>query len=595
MVRRIAGHWQVIVAPLLVPALVGVTPAGAQPSDGYILIQEPAAWRGEASRGIIIREKHSIRVVGEASHPSGIYRVLIDGTEASLDPQPNNVLGFVGYANPEATTDRVEVVAYPRDGEPIIKTYAYDLQVAETAYDDPDEAWDLGGDFDGERYAVVIGISHYLDPSITSLEYADDDAQLFYDFLLSENAGLGGFMPDHVLFLKNEAADTRSISRALSGFLRRVSERDVVVFYFAGHGAPDPYARDEYYFLTYDTEGSDIAGTAYPMSEVYARIGRLRARDIVVIADACHSAAVTSHFASRAITNNDINGAFLERLQTTAAGKLIFTAAETNQLSFEDVRWGGGHGVFTYHLVEGLRGAADDDGDRIVTLHEMVEYARRQVGVATEQLQIPAISGQFNRAWPMAMVPVETVAQLDPPPVEVPVEVPPDPVLEDPPVEDPRPEEPPLNPVTRGDVDLMSAGWAFTHSFIIPGSGQMRTGHGFRGFLVLAGVGGAAGYVYATRELHQQCRIVPNPTCPPGDVEGTTLKFPYLIPAAAAAGGLVFIGALDALIGAKGVNARRLRDAGVTDSQDMALRVLPSEPVLNSRPGDVRLLELRFR
>ena len=596
MVRRLERRGVIAMCLLAVASLLGPVPTAAQDADGYILIQEPSDWRGEGTRGIAIREKHSIRVVGQASHPSGIFRILIDGTEASLDPQPNNVMGFVGYANPEPTTDRVEIVAYPREGRPIIETYAYNLRAAETAFDDPDDAWDVGA-FRGERYAVVIGVSDYRDPTISALEYADDDAQLFHDFLMSEGAGLSGFKPENVRLLTNDAATFSAMRSALSGFLRRVTERDVVVFFFAGHGAPDPYSRDEYYFLTHDTDGSDIAGSAYPMSDVYDRIRRLRARDIIVIADACHSAAVSSNFASRAITNNDINGAFLERLETTAAGLLTFTAAETSQLSFEDERWGGGHGAFTYHLVEGLRGRADEDGDHIVTLHEMVEYARYEVQVATENLQIPSISGQFDRAWPMAIVPVEGVAAEPPPPtpVAVPAVPEPDPPVDDPveePVEDPAAEDPPM---TAADVDLISPGGAFAHSLIIPGSGQMRTGRGVRGFLVLASAGGAVAFGMLSKTVQTRCRVAPNPTCPPDQVRGRTSTYPYLIPAIGAAAGLTFIGALDALFGAKKTNAERLRRAGVTSSADMALRLLPTGPVLDSRPGDFRLLELRFR
>jgi hypothetical protein len=49
-------------------------------------------------------------------------------------------------------------------------------------------------------------------------------------------------------------------------------------------------------------------------------------------------------------------------METSAGGHVTFTAGQVNQLSQEDVRWGGGHGVFTHHFLEGLRGGVDEGG-----------------------------------------------------------------------------------------------------------------------------------------------------------------------------------------------------------------------------------------
>jgi hypothetical protein len=92
-------------------------------------------------------------------------------------------------------------------------------------------------------------------------------------------------------------------------------------------------------------------------------------------------------------------------VQGSTGGSVIFTASQANQFSEEDRKWGGGHGVFTYHLIDGLYGAADEDGDRIVTLGEMMEYTRDRVRRDTRNAQIPSISQTaFDDTWPMSMV-----------------------------------------------------------------------------------------------------------------------------------------------------------------------------------------------
>ena len=74
-------------------------------------------------------------------------------------------------------------------------------------------------------------------------------------------------------------------------------------------------------------------------------------------------------------------------------------------------QWGGGHGVFTFCMLEGLKGAADDpaenssaNGDSIVTLGELMDYVDERVRRETKAAQHPDTSGRFNRAWPMAKV-----------------------------------------------------------------------------------------------------------------------------------------------------------------------------------------------
>lgn len=375
----------------------------AQASEGRISILEPAEWREEAVRGILIRPPGSIRIVGLAHHPTGIDRVMVNGVGANLDLQPNGEVRFVGYVDVGPSDEEVEVVAYSQ-GSQFVRRYPLEVVPLSPGVSDLNEAWKRGEAFSGERYAVVIGISEYADPAIPRLQYADDDAQLFYDFLVSDAAGLGGFKPENVRLLKDEQADYRSIRLALRSFLQGITEQDLVVLYFAAHGTPDPLRPDDYYLLPYDTEFDNLAATGVPMSDLSETVGRLAARDVIVFADACHSGNVAG-VGVRASNSNDIHRRFMEGLRSASGGSVTFTASEAGQLSQESRRWGGGHGVFTHFLVRGLRGEADEDGDLIVTLGEMLEFTRMRVQRETQNAQIPSISTtSFDRSLPMAIV-----------------------------------------------------------------------------------------------------------------------------------------------------------------------------------------------
>ena len=145
------------------------------------------------------------------------------------------------------------------------------------------------------------------------------------------------------------------------------SPNDVVVLYLACHGGPDSrQPLGALYFLTHDTERSDVAGTGVPMDEIDRLLRLLPDRRVVIIADTCHSAGVVGMPGARDGTPvAEITNQYLGALGRTGAGVALLTSAESSEVSREDERWGGGHGVFTHFLLDGMRGAADGaDGPR---------------------------------------------------------------------------------------------------------------------------------------------------------------------------------------------------------------------------------------
>ena len=69
---------------------------------------------------------------------------------------------------------------------------------------------------------------------------------------------------------------------------------------------------------------------------------------------------------------------FTDKIANKSSGEFQFISCSSDEKSFEDVRWGGGHGVFTYHLIEGWIGLADED-DGWVSVGELVAYVKAKV------------------------------------------------------------------------------------------------------------------------------------------------------------------------------------------------------------------------
>jgi len=252
----------------------------------------------------------------------------------------------------------------------------------------------------GTRWAVIVGISDYQDKRVPALRYAAADARAFHEWLVDPNAG--GYAPVRTRLLLDEAATLSAIKTALFTWLKQAIAEDVVVLYFSGHGSPDsPDTLENLYLLPHDARYDNIAATAFPMWDVETALRRfIKARRIVVIADACHSAGVGRSFdiarrAGRGLKVNRVTEG-LRRLAEQGEGTCVISASDDRQLSQEAETWGGGHGVFTHFLLKALRGEADYTRDGIVTLGELIPFVSEQVRRATHSAQCPTVAGKFD-------------------------------------------------------------------------------------------------------------------------------------------------------------------------------------------------------
>jgi len=240
-------------------------------------------------------------------------------------------------------------------------------------------------------WAVVIGIDEY--QKTRHLKYAVSDAKAFYEHLIRNNR----IPKENITLLINQEAQCARLRSMLGTHLKnKAGKEDMVIIFFAGHGAceKDVMSPDgdglEKYILPHDADPRDLYGSALPMSEVSRIFNRIRSERLIFIADACYSGASGGRTISLSGVRANISDAFLDRI-ATGRGRIILTASGANEVSGEDEKLG--HGVFTYFLLEGLRGKADTDGDGIITVDEVYRYVSREVPRATGQEQHPVKKG----------------------------------------------------------------------------------------------------------------------------------------------------------------------------------------------------------
>jgi formylglycine-generating enzyme required for sulfatase activity len=218
------------------------------------------------------------------------------------------------------------------------------------------------------RHALIIGINEYADTKIPKLKFAETDAQSLYQTLTDPQ--VGGFKPENTTLLLGKQATTREIKKALSG-LRGVGADDLVVIYFSGHGAKQ---RGETCWVTQDAELNYLADTALTNDQIEKYLNGIPSKRLVVLLDACYAADTVIN--QKALLDVDtLAKAF------TGAGRVTIASAGGGQESIEatDLK----QGVFTYFLVQALRGAADQPPygnlDGVQTLSEIWSYVSDKV------------------------------------------------------------------------------------------------------------------------------------------------------------------------------------------------------------------------
>ncbi len=265
------------------------------------------------------------------------------------------------------------------------------------------------------QWAVVIGISRYErgGTQFPDLQFADRDAREFCELLMSP-AG-GGFTKDHILLLINQEATYSAIRNGLFTFLKDAEEDDLIVVFFSGHGAPDPARPENLYLLPHDVDAGNIAATGFPMWDMEKVLWQIvKSQRVVVFADACHSAGVTAGLGVKGVNaeaaGENVYSRYFRRLAHTRPGRVVLSSSGGNEQSLEGSKWDR-HGVFTWALLQGLKGAADGavpgtQKDGIVTLQEIVAYVQQQVVQETQNRQRPflAASPKYDGDLPLGIV-----------------------------------------------------------------------------------------------------------------------------------------------------------------------------------------------
>lgn len=235
------------------------------------------------------------------------------------------------------------------------------------------------GRTDQRRWAVIIGIEQYR--KAPPVVFASRDVAAMREYAVK----LLGVPPEHVMLLLDDQATKSAIQVVLEDRLQQqVQPGDTVFVYFAGHGMPEA-GDGTPYLLPADGDPQSLRFSAYSTTDFYTALGKLKAERVVVFLDACFSGLSARQDQPRMLFEGARPGVLIVKDPILASPRLVsFAAAQNNQLS--NAYKEQAHGLFTYFLLKGLSGDADQNGDGNLKLSELAGYIADQVSLTSRRL-----------------------------------------------------------------------------------------------------------------------------------------------------------------------------------------------------------------
>lgn len=141
---------------------------------------------------------------------------------------------------------------------------------------------------------------------------------------------------------------------------------------------------------------NDVRLNGYPLATFYENMGKLQPKSLTIVIDACFSGGSNQGMIIGQASPISIE---IENPATIGDSCAVFTSSAGNEISswYPEMK----HGLFTYFFLKGLRGNADNNGDKKLTTQELYDYLSDPTrgvpyyarSIHNGRVQTPSISG----------------------------------------------------------------------------------------------------------------------------------------------------------------------------------------------------------
>lgn len=186
-------------------------------------------------------------------------------------------------------------------------------------------------------YVLSLGVSNYQNPEDNTTQ-TTKDAKRFKELMENHTKS--------ITILTSKYANRANILEKLSAICNRAEKGDNIIVFYSGHGYPGG-------MYTYDGE--------LPYEKINELLAKSKASAKICIVNACYSGSVAGASYSNPTGENII----------------YIMSSRADEPSYENYIYG--QGLFTQALLKGLRGKADANNDKKVTVMELFNYVYNDV------------------------------------------------------------------------------------------------------------------------------------------------------------------------------------------------------------------------
>ncbi|MEM1136943.1 MAG: caspase family protein [Bacteroidota bacterium] len=307
----------------------------------------------------------------------------------------------------EGENVKLEITTTLIEGANRFSTMAFNNERTESMHDIMNITYDSPYKPQADLYVICIGINDYLNPSY-QLNVARKDAQEFAQNLQKGSSKI--FRNIKPFEVYDTLANALTIRKVLDSVAITARPNDVFVFYYAGHGAlADASATRaaEYFLIPYDVTqvyGAEdqLIEKAISSSELMEFSRKIKAQKQLIILDACQSGGAIKSFVSRGPKEQK---AMMQLARSAGVVLLAASGQEEFASEYEEL----GHGVFTYSILEAMKGNADGGlKDKKITVNELKGYLEDRVPQLSEKFRgKPQYPTGYSRGQDFPIVIVE--------------------------------------------------------------------------------------------------------------------------------------------------------------------------------------------
>ncbi len=313
-------------------------------------------------------------VIGKVDSSIGVRSFSVNGLPVELDEYN---LFFVSVPVTGSRTN-VKLQAQDVEDQQVGFEFTMFLDQAAAAAKSEHFSFDAGTkspQFDGvsfgRYYALVIGnqdYKHYVD-----LETPANDARQIAEILSKRY----GFTTQLVL-----NANRYEILSALNEMREKLTDKDNLLIYYAGHGELDA-ENDRGYWLPVDAEPGNTANWLSNVS-ISDQLNTLRAKHVMVVADSCYAGTLSTASVARqgAISSDEVQKEWIEVMLEVKARTVMTSGGIRPVLD----SGGGEHSVFAKSFIDALNGNKSLlDGNRLF-LSVLGDVRKRSKDLGLEQI-----------------------------------------------------------------------------------------------------------------------------------------------------------------------------------------------------------------